>query len=380
MKKGTFLRIKTTVILHRKQKHRLKMRKIYYVFVSLIILTTMLSCNNKQPRIKPIPMVKMDTLQSFGQGGTLQLPGRVKASHEVSLSFRVPGTIQSISVTEGTQVRKGQLLAALEPTDYQLQLDATRAQYEQVKAEAERIIALYNEHVVTPNDYDKAVAGLKQITAQYKNHQDQLAYTKIYAPFDGVVQKCRFEKHEVVGAGMPVISIIGKGVPEVEINLPASAYIRRNDFDNFYCIVDLYPKKKFPLKLNSVAPQANANQLYNARLSFQETDNPLPDPGMNVMVNIEYREGENAELTVATQAVFRQKDRCFIYRYDPIAGCVYKVEVKMLRLLSNGRSLINSSELKVGDVVVASGVHYIHDNEKVNPLPSPSATNVGGLL
>jgi len=46
----------------------------------------------------------------------------------------------------------------------------------------------------------------KEITAKYKHHQDQLAYTRLYAPFSGYVQKRLFEAHETIGAGMPVIS------------------------------------------------------------------------------------------------------------------------------------------------------------------------------
>lgn len=75
----------------------------------------------------------------------------------------------------------GQLLAELDPTDYQVQLDATEAEYKQIKAEAERVMALYKENGLLPAN-DKAVYGLKQITAKYQHHKDQLGYTRLYAP------------------------------------------------------------------------------------------------------------------------------------------------------------------------------------------------------
>ena len=149
----------------------------------------------------------------------------MKAAQDISTAFRVSGTIQKIHVEDGACVRTGQLLAELDPADYQVQLDATAAEYEQIKAEAERVMALYKENGTTPNANDKAVYGLKQITAKYQHHKDQLAYTRLYAPFDGFVQKHLFETHETVGAGMPVISMISAGIPEVEINLPAAEYI-----------------------------------------------------------------------------------------------------------------------------------------------------------
>ena len=49
-------------------------------------------------------------------------------------------------------------------------------------------MALYKDNGTTPNANDKAVYGLKQITAKYKHHKDQLAYTRLYAPFNGYVK------------------------------------------------------------------------------------------------------------------------------------------------------------------------------------------------
>ena len=48
---------------------------------------------------------------------------------------------------------------------------------------------------------------------------------------------------------MPVISMVSAGIPEVEINLPAADYIRRDRFDGYHCTFDLYPGENYPLKL-----------------------------------------------------------------------------------------------------------------------------------
>ena len=92
---------------------------------------------------------------SAAEQSILQYPGKVKAAEDASLSFRVSGTIRRIYVKEGARVRKGQLLADLDPTDYQIQLDATEAEYLQVKSEAERVMALYKDGGTTPAANDK---------------------------------------------------------------------------------------------------------------------------------------------------------------------------------------------------------------------------------
>ena len=236
------------------------MKRIYWVLAS-ITTCLLASCNSSTKDAREYQTVKIDTVTSANGQTYLQYPGKVKAAQDISLAFRVNGTIRKIYVKDGARVQAGQLLAELDPTDYQVQLDATEAEYKQIKAEAERVMALYKENGTTPSANDKAVYGLKQITAKYQHHKDLLGYTRLYAPFNGYIQKRLFEAHETIGAGMPVLSMISGGAPEVEINLPAAEYIRREQFNQYHCTFDIYPDRSYPLKLISVTPKANANQL-----------------------------------------------------------------------------------------------------------------------
>lgn len=338
------------------------------------------SCARPEKGIKEFETVKIDTVVSASGQTALQFPGKVKAAQDISLAFRVSGTIRKIYVEDGARVREGQLLAELDPADYQVQLDATEAEYKQIKAEAERVMALYKENGTTPNANDKAVYGLKQITAKYQHHKDQLEYTRLYAPFSGFVQKKLFDTHETIGAGMPVISMVSAGIPEVEINLPAADYIRRDRFDGYHCTFDLYPGETYPLKFISVTPKANTNQLYTMRLQMVPGKLPLPSPGMNTMVTICSNEGDALPVSVPSGALLQKDGKTYVFVYDPSAGKVHSREVAVLRLLSNGRTMVVSDTLQAGEVVVASGVHHIEDGENVRPLATGSKTNVGGLL
>lgn len=355
------------------------MKRIYLMFASIPLLL-FISCARPEKGAKTLQTVKIDTVVSASGQTALQFPGKVKAAQDVSLAFRVSGTIRKIYVEDGARVREGQLLAELDPADYQVQLDATEAEYRQIKAEAERVMALYKENGTTPNANDKAVYGLKQITAKYQHHKDQLEYTRLYAPFSGFVQKRLFDAHETIGAGMPVISMVSAGIPEVEINLPAADYIRRDHFDGYLCTFDLYPGETYPLKFISITPKANANQLYTMRLQMVPGQLPLPSPGMNTMVTIYCREGEAKPVSVPGGALLQKDGKTYVFVYDPSAGKVHSREVTVLRLLSDGRAMVVSDALQAGEIVVASGVHHIEEGEDVRPLATGSKTNVGGLL
>ena len=355
------------------------MKRIYWILAS-ISLYSLISCTNGRKDAKECQTVKIDTIIFAGGQTHLQYPGKVKAAQDISLAFRVSGTIQKIHVKDGTRVQAGQLLAELDPTDYQVQLDATEAEYKQVKAEAERVMALYKDNGTTPSTNDKAVYGLKQITAKYQHHKDQLYYTRLYAPFNGYIQKRLFETHETIGAGMPVLSMISSSTPEIEINLPAAEYIRREQFNQYHCTFDIYPGKTYRLTPISITPKANANQLYTMRLQLIADDRPIPSPGMNTMVTIHYDNNSPHCLSVPGSAILHKDGKTCVFVYDPSNNKVNNREVSVVRLLSNGRSIITSDELKPGELVVSAGIHHIKDGETVKPLPNTSKTNIGGLL
>ena len=151
-------------------------------------------------------MVKTETVKNYENELQVTYPGRVKAAADVDLAFRVAGPIIRIPVQVGSFVRKGEVIAEIDPRDYELQYKATEAEYKQIKSEAERVIELYNRKSVPENDYDKAVYGLQQITSKYNAHKNALKDTRLVAPFDGYIQKKYFDTDETVAAGMPVIS------------------------------------------------------------------------------------------------------------------------------------------------------------------------------
>ena len=349
--------------------------------MAAMAVTILSSCNSGGNGAGEVKAVKTDRVTVAGETARLNYPGKVKAAQDVNLAFRVSGVLEKYHVEEGQQVRSGQLLASLDPTDYQVQLDATEAEYRQIKADAERITALYSEDVATASDNDRAVYGLKQIEAKYKHHQDELSYTKLYAPFDGTVQKNLFEAHETVGAGTPVLSMVSGGQPEVEINIPAAEYVRRASFSDFSCTFEVYPGKSYALKLISISPKANSNQLYTMRLQVLKGDNPSPAPGMNTMVSIScVEQGETVQLSVPSGAVRNKDGRTSVFLVNASDNKVHAEDVSVIRLTSDGKAIITSEAISAGDVIVAAGANHLVEGETVRCMEAVTETNVGGLL
>ncbi len=348
------------------------------MFAVLLSLFGSSCADRRTEEAKPI-QVRLFAVRSAGATTSQEFPGRVVAAEEVNMAFKVSGTLMRVYVEEGNRVGKGQLIAEIDPRDYQVQLDAVEAEYMQVKSEAERVIALYADSVSTADAYDKARYGLRQITAKYENAKNQLADTKIYAPFDGYVQKSLFDPPTVVAAGMPVAVLVSEGRREIEINIPASAYMRRDEMASFSASFDIMPDRTIPLRLVGIAPKANANQLYTVRLAIPREISPQPSPGMNAMVNMETVDSADEKTLVPSSALFEEEGKSHVWIYDEKSGSIGRRTVSVERLHTDGTATVTRG-LSGGELVVSAGVHKLTDGQKVRPMADESETNVGGLL
>lgn len=355
------------------------MRKNYIVLCLFIGLLAGSSCSNQKSEETDIANVRLFTVRSADSTSLQEFPGRVKAAEEVNMAFKVGGTLMRVYVEDGSRINEGQLVAEIDPRDYQIQFDATEAEYMRVKSEAERVMALYADSVSTADAYDKARYGLKQITAKYENARNQLADTKIYAPFDGYVQKRLFDPPTVLAAGMPVASLVSGGRQEIEINIPASAYIHRHEMVSFHASFDFIPNQKIPLRLISIAPKANANQLYTVRLALPQDISPQPSPGMNTMVSIATNTAESGKTEIPSSALLTKDGKSCVWIYNKKNGTVELRTISVEKLHTNGTAIVTRG-LSEGELIVVAGVHKLTNKQKVKPMADESETNVGGLL
>ncbi len=362
--------------------------------LTLMLLTALISsCSEGGQQPQRAQKVMIESAELAGQTNKYEYPGRVEAASEVNMSFMVSGTLSNVK-SEGTHLNKGDVVAEMDARDYKLQMSATEAEYEQVKAEAERVMALWADSVVTAEDYDKARYGLQQITAKRDNARNQLNYTKIYAPFACTVQSKLMDAPTVVGAGMPVVTVVSDGTQEIEISIPASVYMNRQNIKGFSTRFSYAPQTEVTLRLISISPKANANQLHTVRLGIPSDLKPQPSAGMSTMVTMEMTElkdvrslqskteskdDEVSGVEVTSTAVFNNGGQSYVWVYDPASGVVTKRAVSVARLLANGRTVI-ALGLSQGEQVVTMGVHKIVEGQSVEPMQPKSETNIGGLL
>lgn len=308
----------------------------------------------------------------------LTFPGVVKENENVSLGFKTAGQIKGIFVKEGDHVRTGQLLAELDAEDYKLGVEALQIQYDQVSLEVNRARKLFENKSMSQNDYDKAVAGLKQLGVQLQANKNKLAYTRLYAPTSGIVESVGYSAAEIVDAGTPVFTLMTAGGMEVTCDIPASAYGERERFSGFSCRSPYLGDEPVPLRLIGIIPKANSSQLYRMNLAFASNQAKSVTAGMNVEVTIEMADNGDSGLLIPSSALFTKNDKEYVWvmKNDSTVSAQPVVTEGRLR----GGMVKVTAGLSSTDNVVRAGVTMLTAGEKVRVIGKPSKTNVGGLL
>ena len=97
--------------------------------IAMTAATLFLVGCGQQQHTEQVMLVRIDTVKTANTCDILEFPARVQAAGEVHLAFKIPGTLQRIYVDDGAFVRQGELVAEMDPRDYELQLQAVEAEY-----------------------------------------------------------------------------------------------------------------------------------------------------------------------------------------------------------------------------------------------------------
>lgn len=238
------------------------------------------ACSPKAPPAEVIRPVRTVELRYDASHEASRFAATVRARHEVSESFRVAGKMAQRRVEVGQVVREGDVLAVIEDADYKLAADAAQqaaaaaaSQARQAESDHKRLDALKIDGSVSESDGERArtaaLTAKANADAEAKKLDlalNRLKYTVLRASRAGVVTEVRAESGQVVGEGMPVISIAGDKEPEIVVDVPEDqlATFRHS---RFKVTLASAPDDAFEVVLRELAPQAAAQtRTYRARL------------------------------------------------------------------------------------------------------------------
>jgi RND family efflux transporter MFP subunit len=355
------------------------------VIVLGALCLTIVACQGEQPQ--PEPVVRpVRYLQVYAGGVERErvFSGVAQSSIESKLSFKVSGTLQTLAVSMGQHVEAGQLLAGLDPKDYELKVDQTSASHEQATAQQRnaaasyrRTLALYENNNASRNDLDAARAAKESADAQVRALANslelarlQLSYTRLTAPVDGVVASVPVEVNENVQAGQTVVTLTAGQQPEVVVGVPEVVIAQIREGDPVQVRFDALAGRRFSAVVTEVAVMPSAaSSTYEVRARLDETD-PAIRSGMTCEVAFQFASRQREGFVVPPVAVLEDRHGRFVYVVEVGEGeygVARRREVQVGDLLSGGLEIITG--LRDGDLVITAGVSKIHDGMQVRLLP-----------
>ena len=209
----------------------------YKAFFSIALSATWLvlgGCSRQEAAPEPVRAVKIVTVGLHGVQESSVYAGEVRARVESRLGFRLPGKLVQRAVESGQRVTAGQLLAALDPQDYQLsavaaqaQLTAAQTQRDVALADYKRFESLRAQGFISGAELDRREAGLKaaeaalvQARSQAQAQGNQLGYARLQATTAGVVTALEAEVGQVLAVGQPVLRLAHDGPRDAVFQVP----------------------------------------------------------------------------------------------------------------------------------------------------------------
>lgn len=273
------------------------------IFVGLFfLLKWFYSTRTETTYTRPTTPVEIEEAKKRVITKELTLSSSVSASSVIPVTPYVEGTILEYLVKEGDEVKEGDVIAKIDPSPYELQLQQATSGYLGYESSYERLEKLYKTNSVSQQDYDTVKAQRDAMKAQMELAKLQLSYTDVVAHADGTILKTLSSKGSTAIKGTPIATIADLTALEVDLELPEKYYSFFNPLKDSYTITVTRPSTTYS---DSVSTTATIKALSpyidetskNFKLYLTLDDPTFFRPGMFVKVTIVLDEEEGYSIS-----------------------------------------------------------------------------------
>lgn len=342
----------------------------------LLCCITLIGCSKQKTEVEQeVPLV-MVTQPSSLHLEQKSYAGEVQARQQTALAFRVAGQVTQRFADVGDQVKVGQVLAKLDVQDAALQLNAARAQLESAQSaakiasdELQRFQQLLPMNAVSRSQYDAvknqyqyAMAQLKQAQSNYAVSSNQTDYNQLRATKNGVITERNIEVGQVLAAGQVAYQLAIDGEREVVIGVPEQAVGEIRVGQEATVSLWSQPDTRFAGTVREISPAADQSRTFKVKVALRE-GNAQIQLGQSARVFLTRQ--ANQGLYVPLSSVSATGQQAFVLVLQP-DSTVRQIPVT---LGAYGRDSVPVlSGLQPQDYVVMGGVHLLRDRQKIRPI------------
>ena len=349
----------------------------------MVLAGLLTACGVDVPKAVPTSYETM-TIRKSDISVPLKYSATLKGTADVTITPQISGQLMEVCITEGQQVKKGQVLFRIDSRDRQLELESAEANLLAAQAKESSALLeyesnknLYAKGIVSKYVLDNAENTYKQAqasVAQYKATADRarvnLGYCTITAPVAGVIGSVPVNAGDQVGPGTYLTMVSGNAKMFAEFSVSESVLEERATSDDQSTIADL-PDVTFLFKsgteyghkgrITSITGMVDRTTgALTCKATFPNPDGVLYSGIQGtVVIPIDVKE----VMVVPQNAIVRLQDKSLAYKVGP-DSCVTSVIVKTASI-SSDRDLVVLEGLEVGDVIVTEGANNLVENQRV---------------
>lgn len=334
-----------------------------------VLAVSLVRCSENQaavtpPADMPIP-VKLQPVNVANQGRTLQYSGLIASNSEARLSFKIGGMISRIFVKEGDHVTPGELLAALDLTEINAQVQQASENVGKAQRDENRIKNLYRDTVATLEQVQNTHTQLTVATEALRIASFNRQYAQIRATGSGTILQKIMNEGEYASAGSAVLLFNGAGGDDWVVRFGVSdrdwAILRKGNKANIS--IDAYPDQRFTGVVTKLAEGADPNGgLYSVEVTVVPAGRKLA-PGLFCTLQLQPPAASPYTFIPASALAEGEGATGFVYTVNEDKRTVKKLPVH-IAFLQGDRIAIDSG-LRNVEQVITTGVGYLTERSIV---------------
>lgn len=349
----------------------------------LCLVAALVACSKPAPVQESVRSVKLVRVGAAVQQTELEYAADVRARVESRLGFRVGGKLTQRSVDVGQVVRAGQVLALIDPQDYQLgaqaaaaQVVAAQTQRDLAAADLKRFEALRDQGFVSGAEIERRQAALRaadatltQARAQAGVQGNQAAYTQLVADAPGVVVGIDAEPGQVVGAGAAVVRLAHQGPRDVVLAVPEDRVAQVKIGQSASVILWGQGASDEPAlagRVREVAASADpTTRTYTVKVALPDAQQPPLGATAKVRLAAHGSVAAQSQLPIKlpTTALWQQGKGSAVWVFDASNKTVKARTVQVAGL--DGNDAVIAAGLQAGEEVVSAGTHVLTEGQTV---------------
>lgn len=332
------------------------------VIIPIFLLSCKNNDTNSRQQDKVIP-VKASRVYEQTMFFPIRSSGRLSVKSEQKLGFRTGGIIRQIYVQNGQAVNKGQLLAALDLSEIQGQVNIASEAFEKANRDFIRAENLYKDSVATLETYQDAKTALDIAKSNLEVAKFNLKYSRIEAPSNGKILKILLEENEMTAPGYPVL-LFGSTQEKwvVRTSVSDKDMISVQIGDSAKVSLDPYPGLLFPGIVSEIAGMADPyTGTYEIETEILNTKSRKMAAGL--IARVEIIPSKAVKLfAIPADALFNSvENKGYVYRITDTGVLSQKVFIEHIA----SEYIYVRSDMQPGDLVVTEGINYINEHTKI---------------